>query len=84
MKDMLKYFTYEILYRPPPPPIKKIFNDGYTSHVIYLKCNIKLIRIINGDYALVGCLILQVEIYLDWEHKHWNLAVQDTSTSRTK
>ncbi len=51
---------------------------------IYLKCNIKLIRIINGDYTLVSCLILQVEINLDREHKHWNLSVQDTSTTRAK
>ena len=43
----------------------------------YLESNVELIRIVDGDNPLVGGLVLEVEVQLDREDKHGDLAVQD-------
>ena len=43
----------------------------------HLESNVELIRIVDGDNPLVGGLVLEVEVQLDREDKHRDLAVQD-------
>ena len=43
----------------------------------HLESDVELIRIVDGDNPLVGGLVLEVEVQLDREDKHRDLAVQD-------
>ena len=43
----------------------------------HLESNVELVRIVDGDNPLVGGLVLEVEVQLDREDKHRDLAVQD-------
>ena len=43
----------------------------------HLESNVELVRIVDGDNPLVGGLVLEVEVQLDREDKHGDLAVQD-------
>ena len=43
----------------------------------HFECDVKLVRIVDGNNSLVSCLILKVEVQLDREDKNGNLPVQD-------
>ena len=43
-----------------------------------LKCDIELVRIVNGNYSFVCCLVFIIKVKLDWKHKHRNFPVQNT------
>ena len=79
---------YFFLTDPDPPKMlirAKTLGCGWIRTRItafYLECDVELVRVVYGDDALVRGLVLEVEVELHREYKHWHLPVQNIT--RTK
>jgi len=44
----------------------------------HLKCDIKLVRVVDGDDSLVCGLVLVVKVQLYWEDEHGDFPIKNT------